>query len=746
MSFSPFYFKNLKSIGYFVLISSIIFCFCKVEATGIIEKNKDTVTERHLSSSNEAKRFFIESVEPYFTNGMGFDSGKSASQAFKDECQGQYLDFGKNIDNYKQVVFYNEDDNHDPSAGQKYINIIKTSMKECGSSIFTEYTNLENEIDKGVEIVGFYSSDAIFYALRYTVSNESPQKVRNLKDFFSQWKQFREQCINSVRDEDNNSSFGESTFGPILEEIHNDCTQLKGKFKDKGSAVRAAFDEFVQTPKRCRQKSGCVAKLKKDVVLENLTQKEPNSFFGFISEDISATNNCCLVTYECKHVPDAKQGYDNILKSVGGSKNQNMCQSGSPERTGALRRFGDEIEKVCRESVKTCWNKVDMKLDEFRKEFLECFFLPDVSEQAYKLHKQNACNQRITEIGGVFEKSASQLLGTIGGAEVTLESFSQNLDDHPFIRRCEEPYISLQKDSELLKTRAEGLLFHTCNESDPNQNDQNQLAQGNQSGIPTIPMPHIRNTSGSPRSSSSRYSQNRPQEPPGNVGASPTAEVPYNQIYADPNSSKTDGGDSDSPPSPEGDPALFGPENQLTAAELEENLGKGNKDKKRRASETTSSRDTLSLSPDSSVSGFSPSSVTGQEGTGDVAKSDADSSDLGNDDGKGESDDSKQSEKLAQAEAGLRGLSSFGGGFSDSSYGGGYSRARRFMSRLGARIKKPLADAWKKAFGDSSKTVKDLFNVHGPEVNLLERQRELARDFCRLHKTCEGNFETKPLQ
>jgi len=59
------------------------------------------------------------------------------------------------------------------------------------------------------------------------------------------------------------------------------------------------------------------------------------------------------------------------------------------------------------------------------------------------------------------------------------------------------------------------------------------------------------------------------------------------------------------------------------------------------------------------------------------------------------------------------------------------------MDRVGGSVRKSLAKAYIKAFGDP-RSVKEIFNVHGPEVNLLERQKDLFIQFCRLHQTCEG--------
>ena len=105
-----------------------------------------------------------------------------------------------------------------------------------------------------------------------------------------------------------------------------------------------------------------------------------------------------------------------------------------------------------------------------------------------------------------------------------------------------------------------------------------------------------------------------------------------------------------------------------------------------------------------------------------------------------ESDDEEEEiinapeEKLSQ-EAGLGG-SSFFGSLSDFSYSGssGFSRLMRWV---GSRIRKPLAKAYIKAFGDP-RSVKEIFNIHGPEVNLIQRQQELLIQACQFYRFCEG--------
>ena len=764
MGFNSFYSRTLKKgIKYFVLISTVIFSCISYGAGLGQDIGQGHLTDQDHQTSVEENAFFTESVEKYFTNGEDFDGGKPASRAFQAECSGEHESFSDNVNEYYradynriQTLSEGENEPFDMDSMSESIDAIQESMEECKGSIYKEYTTLERKINEEIDKIGLISSGEVLEVLKTKVPNELPQKVKDLRKFFKYWGEFREKCLDLVREHEGRritvSELNETTLGQKLKELHqNGCNQKKKEIKK----LKPIFDKFVETPELCAQKLRCVMELRKDVGLESLAQGKL-SLVGFISENTSVTNDCCLVTYECLHVPDAKRKYEAILKSVGSSKNESICQSGSPERTGALQQFGREVLETCRKSGSICLAEVNKALVDFRKRFLDCFFLPDFSERAYKLHARNDCNKQINEIREKFKEKAekAQLFTIIGASNVTLESlsFSNNLNNHPFIEKCKEPFNRLNTDRELKKTRASGFLFHTCNESDQNENDQNQLAQGNQSGPFSIPMPHIRNNSnsGSPRSSS-RNPQNQPQGPPVNFGASPTSEFPYEpDIYTDPNSSKTDGGESDSTPPPPGDPAFSG--GQLTSSEggfgegKDKGKGKGVSDS---ANSTSSpSPDTSSLSPGSSISGFSPSSSSssGQgEGAGDLSKSEGNSSNSGSNDGKEGDNDSEQSGKLAQNEAGLRGLSS-SGGFAGSSYGGGSSGTRRFMRRVGSRVKKPLADAWKAAFGDPSKTVKNVFNVHGPEVNLLERQKELARQFCRLHKTCEGNFETEPLQ
>ena len=223
---------------------------------------------------------------------------------------------------------------------------------------------------------------------------------------------------------------------------------------------------------------------------------------------------------------------------------------------------------------------------------------------------------------------------------------------------------------------------------------------------------------------------------PGNIGALPASEVPYDPgKYAGSDSSKRDGGGSSpTPPLPEGDSNFS--EDQLTVADA---AGGGAGRKNKKTSDASRGLSSASISaappvpptlfPGSSASIFSLSPPS-PGGVGDL-------SDFYDDDFlKSESDDEEEEIINAPKETGLGGSS---GSFSDpGSWPSGFNR---LMSRAWERIRKPLAKAYINVFGDP-RSVKEIFNIHGPEVDLLDRQRELLWEFCLLHKTCEG-FETE---
>ena len=227
--------------------------------------------------------------------------------------------------------------------------------------------------------------------------------------------------------------------------------------------------------------------------------------------------------------------------------------------------------KCVHESEGKCGDNVQRKLIAFRNEFLNCFFLPDLSEGAYQIHKGNVCKGQINEIRERFKQAANQMRAQ----NVTLESLSFNdLSGHAFIRECEEPRKRLEAN---LREQASGVLSQACNEPGQNQEESNQMAQGNQPGLFSIPTPNIRANSNSGSSRSSSGSSQNQLRLPGNVGALPASEVPYDPgKYAGSDSSKRDGGGSSpTPPLPEGDSNFS--EDQLTVTDA---AGGGNRQEK----------------------------------------------------------------------------------------------------------------------------------------------------------------------
>jgi len=505
MKLNPSYLKILKSIKCFVLIS-FTFSYCcygqkKLQANDnisslqdypISSKDDKAPSVQGYSPSNKdyndklvldkSSRFFKENVERYFMNERGefFDDGRKASQVFRSECLPErYLAFRTQINNYKQLVFHDEGDNYALSVRQGLINAIQQSMKSCRYQIYDQYVNLELEINERVKTTGFNSPDLVLSVLSSTISSQLPERVIKLKVFFEDWKTFRTHCISLIRMEPeeegiNSTKFREPQFGSLLEELYkNECVGLKKHFINF-SSERKAFNEFIRTPALCNQQAGCVMKLRKDVGLDNLAPGEFN-LFEILSEQTSRTNICCLMTDNCKHIPDAKPDYDVILQSVNNSYHKNICRSDGPERKTALKHFKRRTLGICRESEEMCSDKVDKVLADFRKRFLACFFLPDFNEQAYRLHAQdgNGCGKQIREIKEQFETSA-RLFTTKIHPEIMLESLSSpegGSGGHPFVRKCLEPFNKLQ---DLLDARGSRFLSHTCSGQEQNKGEQSQ--------------------------------------------------------------------------------------------------------------------------------------------------------------------------------------------------------------------------------------------------------------------------------
>ncbi len=452
----------LKSLKGLALILIFAFSFSSYSRYG---KDPGKGASKEIRIQEKAK-FFNQNIAPYFMNGNFFKSDE-ASQSFQAECEGSYVSFKSNVQQYQN--YYHKSTTPDQLLDMyNLLESVKASMKQCGNKIYKSYTNLHARLMDGLKKTGFHSPDSLASVLG--VNNSFPERVKRLEQFLSDWRYFRKNCLQQVQyaGEDqyvmkSRSSFTDKTFGEIMEQLQtNECPIIRKKLENP-SKERKAFDKFVNLPELCMPQTGagCIQDLRSRLkpVAQQQSQYNtlPNTLPSLLSKSKSWANECCLTASECKYFPQAKQNYQSILQSSG----QDVCRAGN---TQALNQFKNKTWEICQKASQQCQQNVAQDLDKFRTDFLECFFLPDTGIAADRIHARNgACKGQIQDIRKEFAKAFENR-----NPQVALQNLpGGNRLDHTYIlvKECEAPLEQLRKNSgDLLNSRSSGTLSAMCDE------------------------------------------------------------------------------------------------------------------------------------------------------------------------------------------------------------------------------------------------------------------------------------------
>ena len=714
--------KNiLKSFQLFCLILVSAFSFCSYG--GIDDSSQsEQLYETDIDEQNDKQNEFMEKLKPYFMtaerNSYGFDSSRPASQAFKAECGREYNLFGDGLNDYYNMYTSAKNLREDRDVAKQLnqiVSVVRNNLKTCEEKVFETFHSVM------IKKIRMFEKNFALKRVQKVFKENSPQsdsssEVKALYDLFSKlpaWNDFNEQCLYPI-------GLGlvgrrHSRFENTLQTLHNNnCSEKKKKFTALFSS--SEFQALLDTSSLCKNSSGCVAELRKWAGLD-LAGNEI-SFFKACANEHSVTNSCCYANYKnCKHFHSTDLTYQSLLKpaAVGG-----LCPASSQQMNQAKKGIKQKSLEICRESSETCHSfcRDGQRSDgfaHFREKFLQCFFLPDLNARSYQLHEKNACEAQILAIRQQFkvELAKSQYQNqTAGRGFETMESFysgqGQSSNGLAHIDKiCKEEYRALfQNKDNILQAQADQIWDSECQQMRAEREEtgqQHSSASGRTSSAPI---------SGGPRGG--RFSS-------GSQGADQGMTGPFS-------SGELSGS--------------FSTQGKV-GEDLDENGD--NLDPKYFSSQIKKGSDSSDDSSD-----FFETKGEEYEGPGDpfqrfATRTPYQSTNLNADDlfGSKNSDETenKNQEDEGSSPAGKSARSPASDGafaFTDSSLNSP-SRGFRGLARRGIRsAKKPLQSAWKMVFGDPNNTVKNVFNVHGSEVNLMDRQRELAFEFCKTHDCGEN--------
>ena len=760
----------LKSICFFFWLLAIIFSFNSYAsdpdpARGGA-KNRKERKKRPTYKESE----FMESLKPHFVSEQNagydfvlnrFDANKPASQSFEKECPGRlYNSFKEGMAGYYGDIGYPSSVSIDlKSFKEKMEAGIIRSVKDCEAMIYKNYKVIDyvfnslsgawkegpfdfNKLPKFYQYFDYDQVRRVFGSY----DEDSPEEIKQLHSLFfsglpQKYNDFYDCFFETVKGSkslhgDNTGGLGNNIsfevnfhFGEKLKALkENDCFEKRKKFL--ALMKNAAFKNLVQVPSLCENpqnpQNNCVASLRELVGFN----PKAKSFFQACAEEQGKTSECCLSDSECKHFPpgEVQQAYQSLLQPIlQGSGNRDICHSQSSETKTARSHLAKKAIEICEQSANTCeeFCKTDENygLSHFKRKFLKCFSLPTLSETAYAIHSKNACAGQIKEIQARFSLKL-KAKSYFPNQNISLESLSNSSSVDSLIAEvCQKPLKDIKKNPAGFNARVEGIWYNACNESPANQQEGQNDSQF-QAQYPS----HTVRSSRQAGSSSSGFYPDQQRWPPDNPDGIPPGVGGHsshsNSPWTDEGTGPTGGNSKNNM-----DSQFFPPGSDSKASEAQ----KGPEDST--ASFFDSNTEDEYKRPEDPSRPFTHSVSVGPGGVGSLANINRDLFDSesgvkrGNKGVKGSAGTSSRSPSSSKT-----GSSHFSG--SSGSYGSHSSVFRRMRRSMARSIKKPLRNAYIALFGDPRKktlTVKDVFNINGPEVDLMRRQHELTLMFCLSH-------------
>ena len=153
-------------------------------------------------------------------------------------------------------------------------------------------------------------------------------------------------------------------------------------------------------------KATCVTGLRELVGLKAIrkerTQTYPYSPFLSCSLDFGETHNCCSNSPECEGFKKIQNKYQSSIQSLSQSADKS-CSAKSPDLQNMNRTMARDILTICKNSTEKCKTTCDTEIDNFKTDFLKCFFVPSFEDEAFNYHTQT-CQGQIKKIKEQYNK------------------------------------------------------------------------------------------------------------------------------------------------------------------------------------------------------------------------------------------------------------------------------------------------------------------------------------------------------
>ena len=519
----------------------------------------------------------------------------------------------------------------------------------------------------------------------------SPPELIDLRDFFTadHYSKLRD-CVSLFF----TSQFTAKTREQILEGLHQKtCSETRGKIADFVNGD--IFKRLVNLPGLCNENAGCVANLRNSAgILTPPPPPQSESLFASCAERKKKTKDCCSSLESCENpvAKQAVQNYKSSIKSFVSSGKENACSSNK----SGLKKIEDKLlentQKVCKHfAKKVCQPECKEELDEFKLEFLKCFLVPGFDDQHFKHHFKNACGRDIANIKAEYKKH------TITKAiELNFDSNEKE------IANCLAPLEEMNKEQLALKDRVKGSVQGLCDELLAEAQKEKTQDQTTDTTTPTYTSPTIRSPAGSSGPSPGGSYNPSSGFDIGNGGY----EVGKDVISTDNSLKNLDNKDS----------AYAGNFERASDSSIDEEENSFEED----ASDCLGVCKVSDNKEDQSYPAWKKYYEAMAKGLGLEALAD------------------KVNEKLkAEREERERKLAEGGEGANSGGFVQGLQdSASSAFSGFARRARKPLRKAYKSMFGAPKPPppkLKDVLNIHGSEIDLMQRQKELLYMFCNTH-------------
>ena len=674
------------------------------EATGEETTSMESTDDSENESTKELNPEFKDKLKEHFgrfiraTYGLelyAFDEEQDASQSFNKECPNQYGEFQQQLTN----LFKDYEGSSDEFAE------IKRLKEGCKEVIVSNYGLLYQDIERKLHSLKMDPSlknnleqiISVFYNIPNTFNGAD-----DLKKFFVDLRSFKN-CITTFFEQD---LYGNYHLNKPLEDIlkhshNNKCHEVMEKVKTfiKGEI----FQHLVNLPSLCQSKGGCVAELRKFVGLD----PQFVSLFQSCSEKREKTEVCCDSLENCED-PEAKQAVQSnksSIQSLINSGDENVCSSNNSGLKEIDKNLFDNTRKTCENLTTTCLNECEEDFKNFKSEFKNCFLVPGFGskDKDFDLHDNNACKRQIDEIKAGYETNNAI---TTNKKQFKFLS-NENEIKNEIKNYCDVPLNEYNKKSIEMRDKTRGIVQGWCSELLTEKNEKDGSENQTDNTFPTFNprIPTIRSPSSSPRrggpessySPSSGFNMGNNNGGGSNVGN---------------NNGSTDGTSENSD------------DTVASAGNFERTPDKSSTDEEEDSFEEDAAADCLGVC--NVPEGKDEQYPAWKKYHESMAKD----SDL-----EGLSDEVNETLK-AEREARERSLAGRGGSASGGFLEGLQDRASSAFSGFARAAKKPLKKAYKAAFGGPKSPppkLKDVLGIHGSNVDLMQRQRELHYMFCNTH-------------